>query len=358
MYNGRLEMPQNYVEVKGIITALRPIAHGEPPNEKPKYVEQNGERILKKPKRDNTRRLRRVTVCVHGSFVEVPIVSSNHITHLFRVLMVRDLLGRAGLDEDRLTELGEKHKDLYYLLFSGGHLEKVENGAKSSVSKLKALFPTVESVVDAFYPVGLFGGAVTWFGNVILESRVGVDHLWPVVSEVMELFGYGPDTLAEFGVWGVLPSLVHLQQVKPLRFVKTDEVAVRAHLHDLPAESPDGEGLAEAGEGDAEDDDRRNILRVEYLPAGMRLLHTLYVEVGTEEETALALSALKYLTEDLLATHPFLGGLVKRGFGLVSAKYAFPDRWGSREVKKEIYLEYLEKAKGRVADALARLLGQ
>lgn len=353
MYLGSLEHGENCIAVPGLVTALAPIAHGEPP---------------KRPnagKKESNRPVRRVTVCLGGSFVDVPTVSSIHVAHLFRTLLLRDALSRAGVSDDQLRRLSREQPEFYQTLFSGGTLDRKDRGggeadaeedaeeaadagrkrgaeAKRAREARKAALRQVpgldspEAFADLFYSAKLFGCAVTWLDDVMIESLVGVDHMWPLTSEVASLRGLTAEKIRErYGVSGPLPQVALLNGVEPMVFARTDDTA---------------RGRRAEGEEDA-----RTIYRVEYIPAGVRFLHDLHLQVsGTEKDVRLALSALRYLAERLLPAHPFVGGLVKRGFGRVKFEYRLPD-WRGGAADAAGYEEYVEARREeikRVVDAL------
>lgn len=330
MYLGNIEYNTNFVMLRGVIVAEEPIAHGTPGSN------SNGGK--------NNRPIRKMTLNVGGSLVEVPCVSSIHMTHHFRTLMMLDLLKQAGFTSEKLFDLRDKAPEFYQTLFSGGSLEKVERESSSqdanpdggdeeklkskkgrkSKSKtiLKDLFPSPDSFTELFYPARLFGSALFWL-NEMAESVVGVGHVWPLTSETAALFNLSASTLREkFGVVGNLPQAVELTQVEPAVYVRTDETA---------------KGKRGEDEGDA-----RMIYNVYYIPAGTRFVHEVNIEA--KKDIKLALSAFRYLTEKLLPKNPFIGGLVKRGYGKVKFEYPAAE-WDDEKIGTEMYEEYVrEKA--------------
>jgi len=330
----------NFLTVRGVVTAVEPIAHGEPPVEKKKEGEKS----------DNLRAVRRVAVCASGSLVRVPVVSSMHVTHLFRTLMVRDLLEKAGVTEEQLAALRTGQPEFYQTLFSGGTLEKNDqkngedggSGKKKAKSDrtglLKEMFPDPDGFARLFYPAYLFGCSIPWL-NAMVEGAVGVGHLWPLVREVADLHGVTAESLRrEFGVsFPLQPVVVLEEEVDPMVFSRTDDTA-----------------SGKRGEGD---EDARMIYRVEYIPAGTKFLHELHVEMrGGGRGALLALSALRYLADELLPRHPYLGGMVKRGFGRAEFRYRFPE-WEGGPVGKEHYEGYVKERAAEVRAAVERLAG-
>lgn len=353
MYLGSLANQNNYETIYGVVTALAPIAHGEPPK-------------LESAEKDNNRPVRKMTISVNGSFVDVPVVSSIHVTHLMRTLLVRDALRRAGITDDDLNKLRDAQPEFYQALFSGGTLDKKakkgegadaeetedEAAAKGTKKKkgnggsaekearkaeLRALMPNPESFADLFLAVRLFGGAVTWLDDAMIPSMVGVGHMWAATAEYVAMRGLTAHTLKErYRIEGQLPSAALLNRVEPAVFVRTDDTV--------------------KGKKADNGSDARMIYRVEYVPAGTRFLHELYVQLGSDDEVRLAFSALRYLKEALLPGHSFVGGLVKRGFGLVSFEYFLPESWQGTEITPDLYVEYAEARKDQVKEKVGKLL--
>jgi hypothetical protein len=358
VYLGNLEHHgENYIVIPGLVTALSPIAHGEPPK-------REGA-----PK-DNNRPVRRMAVCAGGSFVDLPVVSSIHCAHLFRTLLVRDALGKAGVAEGQLRRLSKDYPELYQVLFNGGTLEKKDkNGgagaeaaeeaadaekgstgknrageAKKAKEARKAALRQVpgfgrpETFTDLFYAVKLLGGSVTWLDDVMIESLVGVDHMWPLTAEVALIRGLSAAQLKErYGAADPLFPAALLNRVEPMVLARTDDTA---------------RGRRAEGEEDA-----RMIYRVEYIPAGTRFLHDLRVTLsGDDGDVRLALSALRYLAETLLPAHPFVGGLVKRGFGHVEFRYRVPEKWNDAAADPADYADYVEARKGKIKEAIDSLV--
>jgi hypothetical protein len=362
--NAETKSFETYAVVRGLVRALGPIAHGEPPERKAQ--EQQGLRA----KRSNIRSVRKMTVNCNGVFVEVPIVSAVQMAHICRALMVRDLLAQAGCGEGKLAALRDAQPKVYHVLFSGGHMgtKAKENGGESpggadqgrnakasgkgsrkEKKPKEEASPEVREFLDLVYPVTLFGWADPW-AEAPYESVVSVDHLQALTAETVtvgDLLGALRDA---FKVGGSFPTAADFQRVKPMRFVRTDERAAAADLHALPAE--EDEGLEPVEEG-GEPGDQRMIIAVEYVPAGTLFYHEFRVEAGPGTE--LALSALKYLTEELLPRHPYVGGLIRRGFGKVSFDYRFPE-WSGKPVTSEAYRKYVEKNKERVGHLVAQLI--
>lgn len=353
MYFATLASKENYLTVYGVATALAPIAHGEPPK-------------LETAEKDNNRPVRKMTISVNGSFVDVPVVSSIHITHLMRALFVRDALRRAGITDDDLNKLRDEQPEFYQALFSGGTLDRKakkgegaggeeaeeEAAAKGGRKKkgnggsaekearkaeLRALMPDPESFADLFLAVRLFGGAVTWLDDAMIPSMVGVGHMWAATAEYAAVRGLTAHSLKKlYKIEGQLPSAALLNRVEPAVFVRTDDTV--------------------KGKKTGNEPDARMIYRVEYVPAGTRFLHELYVQLGDDDEVRLVLSALRYLQDVLLPGHSFVGGLIKRGFGLVRFEYSLPEAWGGVQVDQALYEEYAEARESRVREAASKLL--
>ena len=325
MYAGSMRCG-GFVTVGGTITALSPIAHGEPP--------------VDPEKKNNNRPIRRITISASGSFVPVPVVSSGHLTHLFRTLLVRDALKKAGVTDEQMEKIRDKYPELYQTLFSGGTLEKKNQEAKTRKKRkddLRSVFPDPETFTGLFYANRLFGGAITWLDDIILESVVGVEHAWPLVQEVAALRGLTAADLQKHGM-DISPSSVLLNQVEPAVFTRMDETA-----------------KGKKSEKNSEDaEDGRMIYHVEYVPAGTKFLHEMYVE--TKEDVVLILSAIRYLAEKLLTEHPFVGGLIKRGFGKVKFDYTLPEKWGERDVKAEVYEEYVNGNARKIREKIDKMM--
>jgi hypothetical protein len=316
------------VTVQGVVTALAPIAHGEPESNRKRAAERNGEENRKWPERP----VRKVALFWRGSFLEVPVVSSNHIVHLCRALLVRDMLRKAGVTDQELEGLRAKQPAFYQTLFSGGALEgqaaedgdaqDAGNGGRGRArerarrdpryERLNGVLDSPEKLAEAFPVVKLFGCAVPWLGDVILESCIGVGHMWPLTIETADLFGLTAEDLRKLGAEGQLIQAVQLSQVDHMVFVRTDETA------DVRAE----------GEESA-----RNVFEVEYVPAGTRFYHEIHVDA---REKRFGLAALKRLAEDLLPQHPFVGGLIKRGFGRVGFAYRLPEGADKAEYDRRV----------------------
>ncbi|MGI9862742.1 hypothetical protein SDD30_15300 [Moorella naiadis] len=376
MYLGSLNSEKKIVVVEGVATALAPIAHGEPPA-------LNEERA-------NGRPVRVVTVYVEGKMVEVPLVSSNHLTHIFRVLLARDALRRAGITDEELENIKVNYSQLYQTWFNGGVLEqkksnnssdwdngqeqengdnldangdveedepagtpaagtkskskkKGKNGDKAAQKeKLRVVFPDVKEFADLFLPVKLFGGTIAWLNNLTLESTVGVGHLWPLTQETSTLFGLSQAKLKEkYQLNEALPSAVFLRQVEPMHFSRTDGTVEQAAKKDKDKDDKQ---------------DGRSLYNVSYVPAGIKFLHEIVIEA---KDAALALSAMRYVTGKLLPENPYVGGLVKRGFGKMEFKYRFPSTYAANGEEKDyegLYESHLENCKGKIKEKIIALL--
>lgn len=303
--------------VKGTVKALAPVFHSEPnPN---KSKEEEG---------DSKTGHRKMKLCYGGATVDVPVVSSICVSHLFRRLLVEDLLEKAGLTEEDVSGLKKNASVLYQVLFSGGTLDSLkkekEGGGAIRRSRKEAVVAALRAAgigskdefADVFLPVRLFGAAIPWL-NQQVPSAVGVGHLWPLTREVAELFKLTGSELQKLAPGaGRLPSCYELSAWSA--YTRTDETA-------------------EGKKDKKEDPDARSIYSLEYVPAGMVFYHELTVVGKKEEErTKLCLSALRYLTEELLPRRPFLGGRVSRGYGRVEFRYFFPEGVTAEEYKKRV----------------------
>ncbi len=115
--------------------------------------------------------MRRREYIVNGESIPVPIVSANSIRGIMRRLLADDLLTKIGVKKGELPE------NIYYLLFSGGSLEK---------GNLSIDIPKRRKIAETLTIVSVFGAAI---GDAILPGLITVTDMVPIVKETRDFTG-------------------------------------------------------------------------------------------------------------------------------------------------------------------------
>jgi len=256
-------------------------------------------------KTGSTLLLNRMRFIVGGKPTDVPIISGNSVRGRLRRLLGRDFLEKAGFQLD-LSKT--KHQRLYHTIFAGGVLtapsEESESGEVDLTLKQK--------IVSYVLPLRLFGAS---YSNQTIEGRILVGHLLPICKE-----------LAEYT--GVESSVSFYQLIGHVFQTRRDE---------LRTEPPE------------EDQSVQMIVEYEVFSAGTEFHHEIALET-TEEGYVLDLSTLTR-TLSLWSQSPYIGGKSSIGFGKLLIKYSLPP-----EASEEHYLEFIERNKDKIHEALNSLL--
>ncbi|MCC6024111.1 MAG: hypothetical protein LM600_05365 [Thaumarchaeota archaeon] len=251
--------------------------------------------------------LNRLKFIVDGKPVDVPIISGNQVRGRLRRLLTRDFLELVGYEMD-LSQ--RRYQKLYHTLFAGGVLTSVEE-EESGVVDLNLKFRVVRYIL----PLRLFGAS---YANQMIEGRVLVGHLLPICRELKEYTGVDSD--------------VSFYQLITRAFqTRRDELRAPA-----PSEEEEEEQAVQA------------IVEYECFAPGTRFYHEIVLET-TKQEERLDLSTL-YRAVKLWQQLPYVGGKSSVGFGKLKIEYEWPT-----SVDDSAYLEFIEKNKGEIVEALNEL---
>ncbi len=119
--------------------------------------------------------IRRREFLINGENVIVPIISANSLRGILRRVLAADFLNLLGLGDDSIDP------KFYYILFSGGALEKTSG--KIEIENRKTLFENIPML-------HLLGSAV---GNAIIPGTLIVEDMLPIVKELEEFTGIRSD---------------------------------------------------------------------------------------------------------------------------------------------------------------------
>jgi hypothetical protein len=225
-----------------------------------------------------------------GSVVEVPTISGNALRGILRDHSAR--LTWEALDRPRLS------MPVFHAMWSGGSLAKAGSGHVMSSQQLATLRRLVPHV-------SLFGAAG---GGRIIEGKLAVGKLVPIVAETAHLMPAEVLTGAERSVWEHL----QIEEYSRQDDAKRPALAV-ALAGDGPAALPAGTlpGLPEESEAERSGPAQQMRYGVETIAAGTRLHWWMALRGVTDLEVATLRQALGAWTAD--GAH--IGGRSATGHG-------------------------------------------
>ncbi|MBU1999467.1 MAG: hypothetical protein KKE64_08260 [Candidatus Omnitrophica bacterium] len=273
---------KNRVKIVGVITLRSPLSHGAD------------------EKMGTDTKFRRMTYMVSGEPMDVPIISGNSIRGQMRRVAAMDFLERLGLAKEKLLT-----DSLYYMMFSGGALEKgagkpyIDIGSKR---QLREMMPFMS----------LFGGAIE---NQIMAGKLEVDHAIPICSELIEY----TNIEEKKSFWDMLEEIYYTRR------------------DDLEEKS-----------GEVKTQQMK--YTTECLSAGTRLLHGFTLNYVNEVEEACFYNALRLWIEK-----DSIGGLSAIGHGRFRGGYLIDQKIEIEKADISAYGKYMEENKKKLTDYVHRL---
>lgn len=283
--------------IEGYITSLSPITQGSPFRDEGAREEHS-----------NYTYHRKMKVFYNGEMVEVPIVSANSVRGIMRRLGALSFLELLGIDKDQLEA---QDKKLFYLLFSGGGLEKQESKSQEEKKADKELFKSATEKLREYIPlVSLLGCS---FGQPI-QGKLIVDNLVPIVKETAELLGEKAEVSArDIMGW--------------MHYTRRDDTQI------------DFDKI-----GDKTEDHQQMIYNVQYIGANVKFKHGFALVNANEVETALFYHLLKRFMEI-----GSIGGQSSRGHGKIACEYNMSEK----ETDDTAYLNYVKENKDAILDFIS-----
>lgn len=220
-------------------------------------------------------------------------------------------------------ELGALPLSKFYLLFSGGSLDK-KSTSLEDMARLRHLLPMLS----------LLGASV---GNHIMAGRLKVGMLIPVCKETSHLFGDGTVSIYDL-----------MQTEEYTRMDDAKDARKRNHLQD---------GTEDTMEASASQQMR---YRIETMIAGTTLTNRVSVETGKDDELLLLGAFITSLMQ--WGRNPILGGKSSIGHGSVSVEapdmdiHIHPDGMDIGGLWLDyatIYLRHLQEHRDEIIEVLS-----
>jgi len=273
------------IRFEGWMEAKSPIMHGGD--------EKTGSTVV----------LRTITMWVpeYGEFARLPYLSGNGIRGKLRRLLMRDFLGRLGVEPEKLST------KLYHVLFTGGALESTDATSGQIDLELR------KRIRDLLPPVSLLGAAV---GNQMVPGKLRLGHCFPISREYR---AYLPEFLRDD------------PRAEQHVYAFTDE-SFQTRRDELRAER--------------EEDEQAMQMKVNFqcFVPGTRFYHWFALEYATPLEE----SCFGHMME-LFRASPFLGGSASSGHGEVIFEYR-PELPSGEDFRS-----FVDEKAGEIQDLFAEL---
>lgn len=266
----------NVKKLDGFITCISPLVHFSDEN--------NGV----------DRKLRRLKYMYEGEVEMVPTISGNQIRGILRRIAAADFLRVLGVE--KITD------KFYYMLFSGGSLEK---GSKQDYIEVGSK----RELRDRIPFLSLLGCS---FKNQIIEGKVKVGMGVPICRETVPYTGEN----SAISCWDLCDEIF---------YTRRDDLEDKAEKQEAAQQMK---------------------FTVEALCPGTRLKHFFQLLELSEVEESCFYAILKKFNES-----PFLGGLSSKGHGKVNLGYIIPPD------AEKVYYEYLKENKDKILGYIYNLGG-
>jgi CRISPR type IV-associated protein Csf2 len=288
---------------EGEITALEPIFHNTPDDEK--------------GKKGKKKRCLKMTFLTETGPVEIPIISPNTIRAIIRDNIARDIVEKIGDGKlDYLTLL---------VLFSGGIIDK------GSDVPAKKKFDAIRHLRENNIVVSLLGGAA----NTVIPGKTITSPCILICKETSEngyVSGYQSEMpahlfLSKDGLSSVRrEDMLNIDVAKYLTDAGMEELIERMK-YKKPKKPKPGEELDVQEESEQEESEQEEngsnkrtgqmVYGIEdYVIAGSKFYHRIEIEFPKEEEIGAIYGALSRFAEK-----PTIGSYTSKGFGKVTAHY-------------------------------------
>jgi CRISPR type IV-associated protein Csf2 len=290
------------------MTAIQPISqksgHFQPQafSEFEKMLNAEAEKEGRGKKEGRVSVINKLCVATPKGPVNIPVISANSVRGHWRKLAADHLLQTIGYEYGKMT------KALYYLLYSGGSLDK----------DIKTPFELLENIIEfrSILPyMSLLGCS---FGNKMIEGKMKPDFVYPHILETMTLLNIEDENASDL--------LTAKQIVGEIMHTRKDDYIETKD--DIEKDKLDKAKKKTAKNTDKDKDEDKDNDVVEKKAAQQQIYHDQYIIAGTEftqninilQPTEIEISCCFSMLDQFVNKKPYIGGMLNKGFGRIRLK--------------------------------------